>query len=241
MFLNLLHAFSDAFRKMSAREQRLALAVAGLVALFAVFMTFRGARDQLRQLDAMIDIRQQDILNYTYLLALNQSVEEQFRKVAMQHSSAWSEAEIQDRLRQEIYRLAQNEPPALDENGIPVRTTGESGNLVVPSLQPGNLLPGGEDYREFALKLQVMPVPFPSMLEFIERLQSSPQSLRIDGLDLMRSPLDTFVAADIDITRIIAEGVSAEGAESPARPSQDTLSYYMPRPTGAPANGKRVF
>lgn len=228
MFLNLLQALNDTFRKLSAREQRLALAVAALVSIFIVLMTVRGARDHLRGLDASIDSKQQDILNYTYLLAINQSVESQFRKVAMQHSSAWSEAEIQDRLRQEIYRLAQNEPPPLDENGIPVRTIGEGGNLVVPSLQPGNLLPGGEGYREFALNLQVMAVPFTSMMLFIERLQGSPQSLRIDALDLMRSPMENYVSADIDITRIIAEGVPAERENTRSQSSPDNLSFYRP-------------
>ncbi|MCA1901422.1 MAG: hypothetical protein LDL53_04285, partial [Candidatus Hydrogenedens sp.] len=40
--------------------------------------------------------------------------------------------------------------------------------------------------------------------------QSSPQSLRIDNIDLRRHPLEEKVSADMDITRIITAGMSGD-------------------------------
>ena len=116
---SLLQKLNKAWDGLSKREQRLALAVAMLVALFSVVTTVRVAVQRITDLNSTIHNLQQDIVNYHGQIAKKKSVEAQYEKVAKQHSSKWTEAEIHDRLRGEIYRLAQNEPPELDENGIP--------------------------------------------------------------------------------------------------------------------------
>lgn len=163
-----------------------------------------------------MDRLQQDLINYTHQLTLKQSVETEYAQVARQHSSKWTEAEIHDRLRQELYRLAQKYPPELNEEGIPIKTLTSTGALVeIPSLQQGILRTTDKNYREYTLNVKLPPTDFTSMIMFLQRLQSSPQSLRIDNMDLRRHPLEEKVSADMDITRIITAGMPLEGLQSP--------------------------
>jgi len=162
-----------------------------------------------------MDRLQQDLINYTHQLTLKQSVETEYAQVARQHSSKWTEAEIHDRLRQELYRLAQKYPPELNEEGIPIKTLTSTGALVeIPSLQQGILRTTDKNYREYTLNVKLPPTDFTSMIMFLQRLQSSPQSLRIDNMDLRRHPLEEKVSADMDITRIITAGMPLEGLQS---------------------------
>ncbi len=198
----------SAWGKFSARERRLAMAVGVMGGLLLAFIIARGAMDNVRQLNVQIDRYQQDIVNYSYQIAHKKSVETQYAKVAALHSSAWTEAEIHDRLRQEIYRLAQKVPPPLNERGIPVRTTTEEGFLVeIPTLRQGSLHEGSENFREYQIDFDIPLNDLKPVISFLERLQSSPQSLRIDGLEMVRrSPLEKTLAAHAEITRIIASG-----------------------------------
>jgi hypothetical protein len=150
-----------------------------------------------------------------------------YARVAKQHSSEWSEAEIHDRLRQEIYRLAQLNPPQLDENGIPIRINTEGGALVdIPTLRQGVLLESGGEFREYQLGFRVEPGKFENVLAFVERLQNSPQSLRIDDLVISGSPMGLEVSARMDITRTVVAGeddVAADtGTEALWSQSRDT-------------------
>jgi len=168
----------------------------------------------INELENTLDRLQEDLINYTHQLALKQSVESEYAQVARQHSSKWTEAEIHDRLRQELYRLAQKYPPELNEEGIPIKTLTDTGALVeIPSLQQGILRTTDKNYREYTINVKLPPSTFSSMIQFLQRLQSSPQSLRVDNIDLRRHPLEEKVSADMDITRIITAGMPIEGSE----------------------------
>lgn len=204
------------WRHLSKRERRLAQAVAILLLLFAGFGMVRNVLTQLDALDARIDNYQQDLVNYRQQIALRQRVEQRYSRIAAQHSSAWSESEIQDRLRQEIYRLALEEPPGLTPEGYPERSNDEQEPLVlVPTLGEGALQEGGQGYREYMIAFRVPRAEFVDLITFLERLQTSPQSLRIDDLEINRSPLNTRVQATLQITRTIVDGTDTLSADVP--------------------------
>lgn len=204
----------NTWNRMSKRERYLALAVAGLFALIGLRSVALGALERVDGLEDTIDRLQQDIRNYRHQIARKQIVERQYERVAAQHSSEWTEAEIYERLRQEVYRLAQNAPPPLDEDGIPVKTVTESGKLVeIPSLDKGILSESGEGFREYKIELKLPKHDLDSVISFLERLQDSPQSLRIDALDLTRRELYSSISADITITRIIVDSADEEARD----------------------------
>lgn len=206
----------DQFERMSPREQRLAIIVAVLVSVFLVFMVVRSALGSLSALDARVNRLQQNILNVKNQIRHRERTEAQYARVASQHSSAWTEAEILDRLRAEIYRLAQRQPPPLDENGVPVEVTNSQGELVtIPTIQQGNLSEGEQGFREYNLSFSVPAAPLKDMIDFVDRLQNSPQSLRVDAIELVREPIEEKVAANLTITRTIVAGV---GDLAPAKP-----------------------
>lgn len=203
-------ALSEAFQRLSAREQRLAIATGVLVVLMLLFGIVRGAVAHVDQLDRQIAALQDSILNAHQLLTRKSIVEAQYEEVASQHSSAWSAAEIHDRLRGEIYRLAQRVPPPLKEDGTPEALTGTGGELVkIPNLSVGTLDEGGEGYREYSIPLRIPGGEFEELIDYIERLQASPQSLRIDSLDLQRDALNQKVAANLQLTRTVVDGDSS--------------------------------
>lgn len=211
-----MHQLADGWARRAPRERSLALVVAGLLAAFAVLLTGRAALRSIDQLDGEINRLQSDIVNYTYQIARREAVEDRYAQVAAQHSSAWSESEIRDRLRQEIYRLRFRVPPRLDARGIPVSTEGEGDALVsIPELGSGHLVDNGEGFREYRIDFDLPPVPFPDLLAYLEYLQDSPQSLRIDHIDLRRDPRRPEIAARLGLTRIVVDDLS-EGLPEPA-------------------------
>ncbi len=213
MLTRLIQILTDQWIRLNLRERALSAAVLVLLIAMMTLMAYRGAMARLDLMDRTIDRLQQDIVNYHYQMARRQSVEAQYNRVAAQHSSRWSEAEIHDRLRAEIYRLAQKIPPPLGDDGIPVRTTGEEGRLVdIPALQQGMLLEGGEGYREYRISLRLPQTELMPLVAFLQRLQESPQALRIDSLEISRDPMGRATAARIDITRTVADAAT----ETPA-------------------------
>jgi len=206
-----LQKFSDAYEKLNERERRLVLAVGVMLSAMVVFYGSLSALDSLAMLDARINRLQQNILNVNNQIAHRASIESQYSAVAAQHSSAWTEAEIHDRLRGEIYRLAQNFPSALNSDGIPEEITNRYGDMVtIPTIQQGNLTEGLQGYREYTLGFGIPSAPFESAINFIDRLQNSPQSLRIDGIEIDRQPLDTNVAINLTITRTVVAGIKQD-------------------------------
>ncbi len=214
---SLLQKLNSAWSGLSRREQRLATIVGALILLFMAVSMARGAVDRISDLNSTIRNLQQDIVNYHGQIAKKKSVEAQYEKVAKQHSSKWTEPEIRDRLRSEIYRLAQIEPPELDENGIPRTATSEKGALVgIPSLQPGTLDAAGDGYRQYHLSFHIGDCKLEPLITFLERLMASPQSLSIDALDISRGDLNNMGVAKVDITRTVVAGVQDEGAAAGA-------------------------
>lgn len=197
----------NTWKTLAPRERRLALLTAVAVALFLVTTVWRTAMNRLSELDARANALADTLLNYRQQIARRAAVESAYAKIAAQHSSQWSEAEIHDRLRQEIYRLARKVPQDLDETGKPLNVPNEMGNLVeIPSLGKGEMTEGGKGYRQYLLNLRIPQTNINDLVSFLERLQSSPQSLRIDRLEISRNPDNPVVSAVIDITRTVADG-----------------------------------
>ena len=202
----MIQPLADLWDQRSPREQRLGLATLILCLALLILFGIQQARFTLTRLDRDIDRLSNDLVNYHYQIARRQSVEARFARVASQHSSAWTESEIRDRLRQEIYRLANRMPPGLDANGIPLSTTAEGGALVtIPRLGQGHLEDGDQGYREYRISVHIPPTPVDDMVAYLERLQRSPQSLRIDRIDMRRDASGSAVRADVDITRIVVD------------------------------------
>ena len=202
----MIQSLADLWDQRSPREQRLGLATGLLCLALLVLFGIQQARFTLNTLDRDIARLSNDLVNYHFQIARRQSVEARFARVASQHSSAWTESEIRDRLRQEIYRLANRIPPGLDENGIPLSTTAEGGALVtIPRLGQGHLEDGDQGYREYRISVHIPPAPVNDMIAYLERLQRSPQSLRIDRIDMRRDASGNAVRADVDISRIVVD------------------------------------
>lgn len=214
MFPKLAKTLAEKFQRMSQREQRLATAVASLLVLFVCFRVLRASLGYLEQQDNTIDRLQGDILNYSFQITRKESVENQYERVAAQHSSEWTQAEIHDRLRQEIYRLAERQPSALDANGIPIGTGTASGKLVeIPAIGQGNLLETEGGFREYRLRFDIPNAELKDIIDFLDRLQMSPQALRIDGLDIIRDPYVSNVRTAVEIARIIASDAPEAATE----------------------------
>lgn len=209
MISSLVQKVFTLWQGLSERERRLAKITALALAVMIAVTVYQRAMARMDDLDRTILQLEENLLSYTSQIAHRELVESQYAQIAAQHSSEWTEAEIHDRLRQEIYRLASKTPPPLDENGIPVKDPNSEGNLVEGiSLGKGNMAEGGKGYREYRINVRVPPCPLPNLIEFMERLQRSPQSLRIDGAELNRAPGGEQVAASVDITRIVADGAT---------------------------------
>lgn len=204
--MTILLRLVDAWSRRSMRERQLALVVGALTAGLLLLLIGKGAFQVLDSLDREIGSLSNEILNSTRQIALREGVAARFTQVANQHSSDWSESEIRDRLRQEIYRLSNLDPPALDAQGIPLSTNNESGFLVeIPELGSGRLIEGEEGFREYQIEFSIRPVPLPALTGYLERLLESPQALRIDRIDLRRDPARTEFAANLVITRTVVD------------------------------------
>ncbi len=219
--------------RLSARERNLAFLTGVVVGGFLLFSVVRMALTSLREMDGEIARLQDDIVNCANQMASREAVEAQYAKVAAQHSSAWTEPEIHDRLRQEIYRLARRVPPPLDERGIAVESQDSNENLVeIPALGKGEMAEGGAGYRQYRIPLRIPAVGIKPIIDFLERLQQSPQSLRLDKLELYRVPESDQVAASVVITRTIANGASS--ASTPSGEEKSSGAGKQKSPTAAP-------
>jgi hypothetical protein len=57
-----------------------------------------------------------------------------------------------------------------------------------------------------------MPTDIESLTTFVERLLNSPQSLRIESLNMIRSPEGSLITANIGVTRTIVAGIGDDTA-----------------------------
>jgi len=156
---------SSLWEHLSERERWLAIATAGVIGLALALLVGMRVIAYLRDLDRTVARLEQDIENYAEQDARGVSVGRAYAGVAAQHSSAWTEAEIHNRLRQEIYRLALEDP-----DGPP-----DSPNKLVeiPTLRQGALRDTGHGYREYQLSIKIPQTDIYSLVLFLIRLQAS--------------------------------------------------------------------
>ena len=195
------------WENLSERERVLALAALGLAAL--ILVAFVGARAMARisDLDGRIADIESELYNLTVQDARGASIQQAFREVAAEHSSEWTEREIHRRLDLEILRLALKEPypPGTDP---PEGSMARQYRMVnIPTLREGTLNDEGDGYREYTLSIKVEPVEPEQLFRFIERLQSSRQSLRINTLELTRPFHKTAIGAELEVTRTVVDSV----------------------------------
>lgn len=209
---------------LSQRERRLAVITVALLLVFLVVFATGRARTTIRLLDHQIDNAEQTLENLKQLEARGKSVEDAYAKVAAEHSSAWNKAEIANRLRMEIYHQAMADPAA---------PLGSSGNLFeIPSLNEGTLKENPDrDYREYQLSINIPMADMSSLIEFVARLQRSPQALRVDGLEISRPPEAPYLGAVVDVTRIVCAGPTAT-RKSEENPKSSSVT---PAPAAAAA------
>ncbi len=198
---------------LSPRE-KLLFVLTGVAAVggIALLISTQAVR-RIDDLNARIDGLEQELINLTEQDRKTASVEKAFRDVATEHSSRWTEQEIHDRLREEIYRLALANPPPEGEK--PAGEIAHSDYMVqIPTLREGVLHDSGEGYREYRISFRLSPAPPANLLTFLSRIQASRQSLRVDGLELSRDPAGTDVNASLEIVRTVVDS-GPEGASAP--------------------------
>lgn len=196
---------------MSASEKRLSIVVIALLAVSAVMLVVLRCLDALEQLDETIASQQLLLTDAMRYAALAEPVEKAYAAMAEQHSSEWTQEQIHDRLRVEIARLSLREIPA---DGAAIPAANQPGALLVDirSWPAGALDDSGEGYRTYQINFRTEPTSIQNVAMFLERLQQSPQALRVDGLELTRQPLSTEVTAAFRVTRTV---IGEPGAPQP--------------------------
>lgn len=202
---------SKFWERLSGREQKLAMITVGVMVLAVCSGVAWHGAGVLDDLDSRIDQLEQNLLNMVQQDARRVSVDRAFLKVAAAHSSEWTEQEIHDRLRREVYRLALTDPPAEDSEVLSTNVSKRDYMVQIPRLREGTLKEEGDGYREYQISLRLPGTAFTNILTFLERLQSSRQMLRIDALELARAPQSTTIEASIDVTRTVLDNPDDEG------------------------------
>ena len=190
------------FSSLSPSERKLSIAVVLLVAVsFVLIVAFR-CLDVLDTMDATIESQEEALLQFTQQAALVEPVERAFESMAAQHSSQWTQEEIHDRLRVEITRLSLRQVPA--ENA-PLPAAANRGETLVEirAMPVGALEDSGEGYRSYQISFRTEPTSIQNIALFLQRLQQSPQALRVDSLELTRQPASTDVSASFRVTRTV--------------------------------------
>lgn len=203
------------WERLSPRERVLAGATGALLALGVVFVLGGRALASIRDLDRRIDQLETELMNLVRQDAYSASARKAFQDMADQHSSAWTTQEIQDRLREEIYRLARKDPPAPGTSLTQGSTAAQDFLVQIPGLREVTLKAEGDGYREFLINIQIPNARPEDLIEFIKRLQHSRQSLRIDTLDLSRQPHSPFVSVSMDVTRTVVDTSPETDVEGP--------------------------
>jgi type II secretory pathway component PulM len=178
---------SGIWLKLSPREQSLALITGGLIVLALVAFGVVRARGHLARLDDDIVQLETDVINMTRQVAFSESVDKEHAKIAEQHSSAWTAAEIRDKLRTEIRDLAE-------------------GVVTIPSLPDGSLDDTTEGYREYNINFKITNTKLNHLATFLRRLQESPQALRVDQLQLRRAPATNDISGSFYVARTVVDG-----------------------------------
>jgi hypothetical protein len=217
----------DAWHRISERERRLIIVTLAAVLAAVGLVIVRGTMMRVALLDEQIVMLENDVLYYAQLAARRARVEEAFAGIASVHSSAWTQEEIHDKLQQEIRRLSleQVRPPdaVTDESATPERYL-----VHIRSLPPGQLQESGRGYREYRITFRTEPNSISNVVAFLQRLEESPQALRVDSLELTRGAETTQVAASVTVTRTIIDYTGAGAPEGSEGGQQEELSASPP-------------
>jgi len=193
---------SSLFNSLSARERYLTIIVAVVLVVGVAYYTAFRAVTRLDELEDAIDRRQDELLLYQSQANRSASVESAFQLIASQHSSEWTREEINDRLRREIERLSV-ENPGPPDSVLDFQADMSSRRLVNIASYPQGQLDTAEGYREYKIDFRVQPTDIRSLIVFLERLQESPQALRINELKLSRDPVQRLVTAQVEVIRTV--------------------------------------
>ena len=199
------------FAQLSASEKRLSTVVAGLLGAALVMLIAFRCIDALDTLDATIEGQEIALMEFTKYASFAGPVEQAFDTMAKQHSSEWTQEQIHDRLRVEIARLSLRQVP---QENTPIPAVSKPGDLLVDirSWPVGALDDSGEGYRTYQINFRTEPTSIQNIAIFLERLQQSPQALRVNFLELTRQPMSTEVTAAFRVTRTV---IGDEGAPLP--------------------------
>jgi len=198
------------FANLSPSEKRLSIVVAVLFVVAIVMVIGIRCMDALQSLDETIASQELLLLDSSRYAALAVPVDEAYNAIAKQHSSEWTQEQIHDRLRTEIARLSLRQVPP---EGTALPAVSNPGDLLVDirSWPMGALDDSGEGYRTYQINFRTEPTSIQNIATFLERLQQSPQALRVEGLELTRQPLTTEVTAAFRVARtVIGEGAAAQ-------------------------------
>ena len=192
---------------ISERERRLAVVTLCVLLAATAYVAFLRAAGNLRELDDAVEQLERALVGFEAQAARLDHVEREYAKVTEQHSSEWTQAEIHDRLRDEIDRLGlETVPPP----GVPLTAASGARLVEIPRFPAGMLDDRGEGYREYRLRLSTAPTTIENLGLFLERLEKSEQLLRVDRLTITRpNPEAAAVLAEMTVTRTIIGEASA--------------------------------
>lgn len=206
--------------RLSRRERRLALFTMVIVIGVVGYTVATLAINRLRELDQDIEQAENELYQLNLQARRLNEVDRAYTAVTEQHSSEWTQAEIHDRLRTELLRLALvNMPPP---GSLPSAFSGE--HLVeIPSWPAGSLDDRGEGYREYHIRITTKPTSIKNIALFLQRIHESPQILRVDRLELARpSPETADVVLTMTVTRtIIGDAPQKSVAVSSTEPMEN--------------------
>lgn len=197
---------SSYWTRASSREKRLAAIAIAVAAGVLCYVIALRAFAYFEELDAQIAEREQDLLFYTKLSRQEPEIQRRFNEIASEHSSEWTEQQIYDRLRQEIYRFSLKDP----EQG---ESSTNQPLLRILSLPAGRLNETGEGYREYQIAFRTEPALIQQVSLFLQRLQEDGQALRVDNLELSRNPTEQAVSASFLVTRLVIDSSSSDAGK----------------------------
>ncbi len=215
---------NNLWKKLSQRERVLSVAILVLLVVGCGYFFIVPTLDQLRVLDGAIEQLEDDIMKYAHVAARADSIDDAFSEIEDQHSSAWTEVEIHERLRREIFRLALTNPEAADA----LYADDDEYLVSIPQLNKGHLMEGGDGYREYQISLNIPEATVENLVEFLRRIAESPQALQVDRLTLQRPVVkEGIVHATVDVTRTVVDGAPSEQGQK----KQKRTENYVTNPS----------
>lgn len=212
---------NNLWASMSKRERTLALLTAAVIVALSGWFVAHRALGNLAQLDAEIESLETDLVNLTSQAARLEPVDQVYSEVVEAHSSEWTQAEIYAMLRAEIVRLSLVDPPP--EGALPETYRGAK-LIDIPTFPQGVLDDPGGGYREYHMRVRTNPTEIKNVAQFLQRLQESPQLLRVDRVEITRpNPAMRVVQADLTITRALVAEVEAGDAAPRRAPGANLL------------------